>query len=348
MTRVAIVGGGIIGLAVAWRCHQRGLDVIVHDPDPGGGAATVAAGMLAPTGEARAGEEPLQALMLESVTRWPAFAAELTAASGLDLGYREHGTLLVALGDDDLREVRRQVDYYERAGQPVEPLTGRALRDREPLLSPRIRGGAYAPGDRQVDPRLVLRALLAVTREVTFVRQAVTDLAALDADVTIVTAGHRTGALTGLPVRPVKGQVLRLAAPPGALRHVIRGYAQRRHVYMVPRDGGELVVGATEEERGEDRTVTAGGLLDLLRPAADLVPELVEYPVVEILAGLRPGSPDNAPLLGPLRPGVIVATGHYRNGVLLSPVTADEIARLAATGEVPPVLAPFEPGRFGR
>src|SRR5690606_5929017 len=163
--KVAVIGGGLIGLAVAWRCRQRGLDVTVHDPAPGGGAAAVAAGMLAPTGEARAGEEALGALMLEAAARWPGFAAELTAASGLDLGYDRCGTLLVALTDDDLREIRRQVDYYQRLGQPIEPLTGRQVRDREPLLSPRVRGGAWAPGDHQVNPRRVLRALLVALRD---------------------------------------------------------------------------------------------------------------------------------------------------------------------------------------
>lgn len=345
--RVAVVGGGIIGLAVAWRCVQRGLDVTVYDPAPGGGAAAVAAGMLAPTGEARAGEEALQALMLESAGRWPGFAAELAKVSGLDLGYDVRGTLLVALTDDDLREVRRLVDYYQRAGQPIEPLTGRALREREPLLSPRVRGGAYAPGDHQVDPRLVLRALVAALGDVSFRREPVTDLSTVEADVVVVAAGHGSAALAGLPVRPVKGQMVRLRAPMPGLRHVIRGYAQHRHVYVVPRADGEVVIGATEEERGLDITVTAGGVLDLLRPAADLIPEIVEYPLTETLANLRPGTPDNAPLLGVLTPGVVAATGHYRNGVLLAPVTADAVAELAATGRTPAVIAAFAPGRFG-
>jgi len=345
--KVAVIGGGLIGLAVAWRCRQRGLDVTVHDPAPGGGAAAVAAGMLAPTGEARAGEEALGALMVESALRWPGFAADLTAASGLDLGYDRCGTLLVALTDDDLREIRRQVDYYQRLGQPIEPLTGRQVRDREPLLSPRVRGGAWAPGDHQVDPRRVLRALLVALRDTPIRRDPVIDLSTVDADVTVVAAGYGSAALAGLPVRPVKGQVLRLRAPARELRHVIRGYAQNRHVYLVPRADGELVVGATEEERGTDTSVTAGGVLDLLRPAVDLVPGLAEYPVVETRAGLRPGTPDNAPLLGVLRPGVVVATGHHRNGVLLAPVTADAVAELVATGRAPEVIGAFAPHRFG-
>jgi len=343
--RVAVVGGGIIGLAVAWRCVQRGLDVTVYDPQPGAGAARVAAGMLAPASEARAGEEQLQRLMLASARRWPDFAAELTKETGVELGYRDEGTLLVALTDDDLRAVRHLCGCYARAGLPVYPIGGAELREREPLLAPRVRGGAYVPGDRQVDPRRVLTALLAALDGVTFVPERVDDPDGLDAQTVVLAAGHATGALAGLDVRPVKGQSIRLRAPQPPLRHVVRGYARNRHVYLVPRQDGELVIGATEEERGADTTVTAGGLLDLLRPAAELLPELVEYPVVEALAGLRPGTRDNAPLLGRLSARVIAATGHYRHGVLLTPVTADAIAELVATGVTPAEIAPFEPRR---
>jgi glycine oxidase len=167
----------------------------------------------------------------------------------------------------------------------------------------------------------------------------------VDADVVVVAAGTATGALTGLPIRPVKGQTVRLRAPQPPVRHVIRGYARSRSVYLVPRHDGELVIGATEEERGHDTTVTAGGLLDLLRPAAELLPEVAEYEVAEVLAGLRPGTPDNAPYLGTLHTNVIVAAGHHRNGVLLTPVTADAIAALVATGVPPAEIAPFSPTR---
>jgi glycine oxidase len=368
-TRVGVVGGGIIGLAIAWRCLQRGLDVVVYDPQPSPKATTVAAGMLAPTSETLAGEESLQALMRESAVRWPGFAAELTAETGVDVGYREEGTLIVALTDDDLREVRRLCGFYERAGFPTTPLTAAQLREREPLLSPRVRGGAHAPHDRQVDPRRVLEALRKAVGD-RVVPHEVTGLSDVDADVTVVAAGIGTAALTGLPIRPVKGQTVRLAAPAPPLRHVVRGYARSRPVYLVPRHDGELVIGATEEERGTDTTVTAGGLLDLLRPAAELVPGIAEFPVSETRAGLRPGTPDNAPILGDLKPGavadaghnsvadaghnsvadaghnsVIVASGHYRNGILLTPVTADAIAELIATGVVPQVIEPFSPAR---
>ncbi|NJC69767.1 glycine oxidase ThiO [Planosporangium thailandense] len=341
--RVAVVGGGLIGLAVAWRCVQRGLDVTVYDADEGK-ASTVAAGMLAPASEIHAGEAELQRLLDTSARLWPGFAAELEEATGVPVGYRDEGTLLVALTGDDLREVHRLCGVYERAGQPVHPLSVQQLREREPLLAPGVRGGAHAPQDRQVDPRRVLAALRkAVGDRVVPVK--VTDLSSVDADVTVVAAGTGTTALTGLPVRPVKGQTVRLAAPAPPLRHVIRGYARSRPVYLVPRRDGELVVGATEEERGADISVTVGGVLDLLRPAAELLPEVMEYPVREILAGLRPGTPDNAPILGALKAGVFVATGHYRNGVLLTPVTADLIADLVVTGTPPQQLKPFSPDR---
>jgi len=346
--RVAVVGGGVVGLAVAWRCAARGLAVTVYDPTPGGGAGRVAAGMLAPAAEAQFGEDQLQALLLESARRWPDFARDLTAASGIDVGYRTEGTLLVALTADDLAEVERLCGYYRRAGLPVQPLRTSQLRDREPLLAPRIRGGAYAPGDRQVDPRRVLDALLVAAPRagVTIEPRAVHDLSTVDADVTVLAAGWASAVLAGVPVRPVKGQLLRLRAPEPVLRHVIRGQAQGRPVYLVPRADGELVVGATQEERGADTTVTAGAVLDLLRPAADLVPGIVEYALVEPAAGLRPGTPDNAPLLGFLGPGLVAATGHHRNGVLLTPVTADAIAELVATGRVPDEIAAFAPDRF--
>ncbi|MGC9667322.1 glycine oxidase ThiO [Planosporangium sp. 12N6] len=343
-TRVAVVGAGIIGLGIAWRCVQRGLDVTVYDAG-GDAASTVAAGMLAPTNEIQAGEEELQGLLVDSNRRWPGFAAELEKATGVELGYRDEGTLIVALTGDDLREVRRLAGWYQRAGQPVHPLTARELREREPLLSPRVRGGAYAPQDRQVDPRRLRTALRQAVGEDRIVRQNVTDLANLDADRVVVAAGIGTTALTGLPVRPVKGQTVRLRAPAPPVRHVIRGYARSRPVYLVPRHDGELVIGATEEERGADTTVTAGGVLDLLRPAAELLPEVAEYPITEILAGLRPGTPDNAPILGVLKDHVIVAAGHYRNGVLLTPVTADLVADLAVTGVPPQEIKPFTPDR---
>jgi glycine oxidase len=338
---VAVIGAGVIGLAIAWRCTQRGLRVSVHDPSPGGGASHAAAGMLAPVAESYFGEQELTALMVESARRWPGFAAELTAATGADLGYDAEGTLVVALTADDLAESERLRAYQEELGLPITPLRPSALRDREPALSTRVRGGAHAPADHQVDPRRLVAALRVAAGV------PITPASEVDADVTVIAAGCGTAALAGLPIRPVKGQILRLRAPAAGFRHVIRGYADGRRVYLVPRRDGEVVVGASVEERA-DAAVTAGTVLDLLRAATDLVPEIAEYELVEAAVGHRPATPDNAPVLGrlPGRPDVVVAGGHYRHGILLAPVTADLIARLVATGERDPLLVPFDPDRF--
>ncbi|SCE72639.1 glycine oxidase [Micromonospora haikouensis] len=354
---VAVVGGGAVGLAVAWRCAARGLRVTVHDPDPGSGASHVAAGMLSPVAEAYFGERELTGLLVASAARWPAFAAELTAASGVDLGYRTEGTLVVGLTGDDLAEAQRLWSYQRDLGLPISPLRPSELRDREPALATRVRGGAVAPGDHQVDPRRLVTALRTAAERAgaTLVTGAVRALSDLDAGVTVVAAGCGAAALTGLPVRPVKGQILRLRAPDGGppgFRHVVRGYADGESVYLVPREDGEVVVGATVEERA-DTDVTAGAVLRLLRAAVDLVPELAEYELVEATAGLRPGTPDNAPIIGPLpgRPGVLVATGHHRHGIVLTPVTADLVTDLIVTGPTArttadPLLAPCTPERF--
>lgn len=350
---VVVVGGGPIGLAIAWRCAIRGLRVRVHEPATGAGAWPVAAGMLAPVAEATFGEERLTALLVESAARWPAFAAELTATTGVELGYRTEGTLVVALTPDDLAEAERLRTYQAGVGLPITARRPSELRDLEPALTPRLRGGSQAPGDHQVDPRRLVAALrhaLEVTG-VPVLASPVTDLSDVDAGVVVVAAGCGTAALTGLPIRPVKGQVIRLRAHGGAqpgLRHVVRGYADGRQVYLVPRLDGEVVVGATVEER-TDTAVTAGAVLELLRAATDLVPELSGYDLVETGVGHRPATPDNAPVLGALpgRPGVVVAAGHYRHGILLTPVTADLIADLVAGAGAHPLLTPFHPARFG-
>ncbi|WP_371409674.1 glycine oxidase ThiO [Micromonospora zamorensis] len=349
---VAVVGAGPIGLAIAWRCAARGLRVVVHDPEPGSGASAVAAGMLSPVAEAYFGERQLTGLLLASAGRWPAFAAELTAASGTGIGYRTEGTLMVGLTGDDLAEARRLWAYQQGLGLPVTPLRPSELRDREPALAPRLRGGALAPTDHQVDPRRLVPALRTAAQRAgaVLVPQAVVHLSDVDAAVTVVAAGCGAAALTGLPVRPVKGQILRLRAPDGVapgFRHVIRGYADGEPVYLVPRADGEVVLGATVEERA-DTTVTAGAVQRLLRAGVDLLPELAEYDLVEAVAGLRPGTPDNAPILGPLpdRPDVLAATGHHRHGIVLTPITADLITELVLDGVPDPLLAPFGPERF--
>ncbi|MET0422949.1 MAG: glycine oxidase ThiO [Actinoplanes sp.] len=334
MSRVVVVGGGIVGLGIAWRLVGLGADVEVFDSgEPG--AWEVAAGMLAPGGESAFEIPALGRLLDASAARWPGFAASL----GVDVGYDDAGTLSVAVTADDVAEAAR---VWTRQQLPL--LRSSELREREPALSPRVRVGVHAPAERQVDPRLVVAAL----RERLggrVVPKRIDSLDDVDADTVVVAAGCGTAALTGLPVRPVKGQVLRLRGAPGLLRHVIDANVDGRPVYLVPRRDGEIVVGATQEERS-DRTVTAGGVYELLRAAIELVPELAELALTETCVGHRPGTPDNAPLLGRLDERVIVAAGHHRNGVLLTPITADLIADLVLTGVADPMLAPFSPGRF--
>ncbi|MEV7591488.1 glycine oxidase ThiO [Streptomyces sp. NPDC089922] len=371
---VLVIGGGIIGLVTAWRAAQRGLATALADPVPGDGAARVAAGMLAPVTELHYGEEALLDLGLASAERYPRFAAELAEASGgLGIGYRACGTLAVALDADDRLHLRELHALQRRCGLESEWLTGRECRRLEPMLAPGVRGGLRVDGDHQVDPRRLATALLAACERagVAVHRAAVEQLLTtgdrasgvllddgteLRADQVVLAAGSLSGRLAGLPaevlppVRPVKGQVLRLTVPAAYapfLSRTVRAVVRGSHVYLVPRENGELVVGATSEELGWDTTVTAGGVYELLRDAHELVPGITELPLTETRAGLRPGSPDNAPLLGPTDlPGLHLATGHYRNGVLLTPLTGEVMADLLATGELPEIARPFTPLRF--
>lgn len=372
-TDVLVVGGGIIGLVTAWRAAQHGLSTAVVDPEPGGGAAQVAAGMLAAVTELHYGEQTLLGLNLASARRYPEFAAELTEASGRDLGYRACGTLAVALDSDDRAHLRELHTLQQQSGLASEWLSGRECRRLEPMLAPGVRGGLRVDGDHQVDPRRLAAALLVACERAGVIfhhtwadRLSVTadratgvvlaDGTALEAGQTVLAAGSLSGRLAGVPegvlppVRPVKGQVLRLTVPERYapfLSRTVRAVVRGSHVYLVPRENGELVVGATSEELGWDTTVTAGGVYELLRDAHELVPGITELPLTETRAGLRPGSPDNAPLLGPTAlPGLQLATGHYRNGVLLTPVTGDVMAHALTTGELPEEARGFTPLRF--
>ncbi|MFF4844423.1 glycine oxidase ThiO [Streptomyces collinus] len=371
---VLVIGGGIIGLVTAWRAVQRGLATAVVDPEPGGGAARVAAGMLAAVTELHYGEETLLALNLESARRYPDFAAELTELTGHDLGYRRCGTLAVALDADDRAHLRELHALQQRSGLGSEWLSGRDCRRLEPMLAPGVRGGLRVDGDHQIDPRRLASALVAACERagVVFHRAwaerldvvrdraagvTTADGTALVAGRVVLAGGSLSGRLAGVPdevlppVRPVKGQVLRLTVPRRCapfLNRTVRAVVRGSQVYLVPRENGELVVGATSEELGWDTTVTAGGVYELLRDAHELVPGITELPLTETRAGLRPGSPDNAPLLGPSGlEGLLLATGHYRNGVLLTPVTGDVMAEVLTSGELPPEARPFTPRRFG-
>jgi glycine oxidase len=374
---VVVVGGGIVGLAVAWRAAASGRDVALVDPEPGRGATWAAAGMLAPVGEAHFGEEALAALNLAAAAAWPGFARDLEAASGLAVHYRTEGTLLVSGDRSDRAATDRILAFHLAMGLPALRLGVRACREAEPLLAPGISGGVELPDDHQVDNRAVATALVAACRAaaVTMVADRVArievdgdqvrgvtreDGPPVDGSAVVLAAGSRSGDIEGVPdpwrppVRPVRGVTVRLQAPDGVprLQRTVRALVHGRSCYLVPRDDGGLVLGATVEERGSALDVPLGGLADLIEDARRVVPALDEYSVVEVTPGLRPGTPDNGPIVGstPVA-GLLVATGHYRNGVLLAPVTADEVVSLLdrcgdRTGAAPGPFDAFRPARF--
>lgn len=367
---IVIVGAGVIGLATAWRAAAGGATVTLVDPSPLSGASSVAAGMLAPVGELAYGEEPLLRLGLASRARYSAFVAELEELTGLDTGYRADGLVQVAFDADDLKYLDDLRRFQESLGLPAEALTARECRRAEPMLAPGVRGGLLAPRDGSIDPRRLGTALLAAAERfgARLVRRraarivvagdaaagvGLDDGTVVRADRVLLAAGPWSADLAGLPpgtvppVRPVKGQVIRLRTRVPFLRRTVRGLVKGSAVYLVPRADGEIVIGATQEELGFDTRVTAGGLWELLRDAHELVPGVTELEFAEVTAGLRPGSPDNAPVMGPAAlPGLIAGTGHFRNGILLTPVSADILSAMLLDGPVPEIAGPFSPGRF--
>ena len=321
---ICVVGGGLIGLSVAWRAAQRGATVTLLEAGSlGAGASHVAAGMLAPVAELEVGEagRRLLELSLASLERWPAFADELRKESGIDVGLRRSGTLVVARDADEAEALERELAFRRERGLEVERLRPSEARRRESALAPTVRLALDVPGDASVDPRRVLDALVAACRAEGVELREGARVDELPAGRVVLAAGAWSGQLMpGVPVRPVKGQLLRLRDPrgPGLLERVLRFEGG----YLVPRGDGAYVLGATMEERDFDTTVTAGGVYELLRDAHDLVPGISELVIEEALAGLRPGTPDNLPIVEE-RDGVVVATGHGRNGVLLAPLTAE-------------------------
>jgi glycine oxidase len=368
---VVVVGGGVIGLSCAWRLAQRGARVaVVERGEPGCGATRVAAGMLAPVGELTFGEPELLDLTLAAARLYPQFVAELEAASGEATGYEQLGALHVALDRDEAAQLRRVHDLQRSLELEAEWLPPRRCRDLEPGLTSSFHGGVWAPGEAAVDPRALTQALLAVVRgeggEVLTGTEVVSGVfdgerltgvrtrsshesgnesqrqfsphtgeKELRAKTVILANGAWSGATEWLPeharppVRPVKGQVLELRrrdGEPPAQRILVS-----ERVYLVPRADGRLIVGATVEEMGFDTAVTAGGVHELLREAYRLLPDVAEMELVDAIAGLRPGTPNNLPLVGPgAIDGLVLATGHFRNGILLAPLAAQAVADLLA------------------
>jgi glycine oxidase len=376
---VIVVGGGVIGTAIAWRAARDGRAVTLIDPgrdDPGTDdkASLVAAGMLGPVSESVFGEQDLLNLNLHAIDRFPGFNAELEEAAGLSTGLRTEGTLAVAYDSGDLAALDRLTSFRHSIGLRAERLDARQCRKLEPFLAPSTRGGVLAAGDLSVDNRRYLAALRAAAaaagvRRLRAAAAQVTDgqvrLAAdgrprtppavVNASHVVIAAGHATRHLDGVPeavrraIRPVKGQILRLRHPgnlPHILTHTVRATVQGHDLYFVPRADGELVIGATQEER-DDRDVTAGAVHDLLRDAVTAVPAVSELTFAEASAGLRPGTSDNGPILGRAGDaGTIIAAGHFRNGILLSAVTADAVTALLRGDQPDKAWTPFTPGRL--
>ena len=371
---VAVVGGGVIGLSVAWEARRRGLSVAVFDRGPlGQGASAVAAGMLAPVAEAEFGEAGRRALELgqASMALWREFAERVREHSGIDPGLRRAGTLLVARDRDEAEALERELDYRRRLGLAVQRLLPTQARRLEPALAPTLRLALELGTDHSVDPR-ALTAGLAVAAQAegvtlcpgTEVERVVVEEPGpratgvalpggerVSSGAVVVAAGAWSESLPGVPadarvpVRPVKGQVLRLRDPsgPGLVERVVRF----ERTYLVPRGDGRYVLGATVEERGFDTSVTAGAVWELLHETSAIVPGLWELELEELCAGLRPATPDNLPVIGRSDlEGLIWATGHYRNGILLAPVTVDIVMGALGAGEPPAVAASCDPVRF--
>ena len=364
---IAIIGGGICGLSIGWRLALAGRPVTIFERgEAGRGATWAAAGMLGAQLEAEPGEETLLPLLLESRDLWPEFAEELEAASGMSVGLRREGTLAVALDRDDAEKLAFNYDYHRSQGLEMEWLDGRQARALEPYLSPKVMAAVFSPRDHQVDNRKAAVALKrafinagGILREQAEVEEILSDRRRITGiwvageeiacETVVLAAGAWSRGIKGLPenmrppVRPVKGQMLSLRMPEALLQHVVAGPG----AYLVPRLDGVLLIGATVEEQSFDTALTAGGIYELLRRARDCMPGIHELEIAEMWAGLRPTSRDDAPILGPAAlDGLVIATGHHRNGILLAPITARVIADYLLTGRWRDDLRRFAPERF--
>ena len=374
--KILIIGGGVIGLGIGWQLAKAGAAVTIYERgDAGRGASWAAAGMLGPIAEAHSDELALLKLSNQSLARYPQWVDELETETEMRIGYRAEGTLIIGIEPDDTYQLRQTYALQQDLGLNVEWLSGREAREIEGALSPYVTAAIRCETDHQVDNRLMAQALQrayqgrggvlhqnSTVERIVIENGTVTGIQTQDgfqgADVCILAAGCWSGQISGLPdtiippVRPVKGQMLALQMQDGIMiKNVIRTVKARYPlpVYLVPRTDGRLIVGATTEELGFDTHLTVGGIYELLRGAYEAVPGVYELPLIETWTGLRPGSDDNAPILGktPVE-NLIYATGHYRNGILLTPITAYEISKLILTGETSETIAPFQLDRFSK
>lgn len=322
---ISVVGGGVIGLAIAREALVRGYDVeLVHEERPGA-ASIAAAGMLAPIAEAEEALSPLLAFGLASLEMYADWIASFSSAERCDLS--DNGSLLVALHGDHVAQLRHQQRGRRRLGIDAEWLERDAVLELEPNLSPRVQGALHVPQERAVDPRRLCAELRSTI-------DARARLVERPSGRIVACSGAWTRAVA---MHPVRGQALRLSGEP-LLRHVVR----TPDVYLVPRRGGGLYVGATVEDQGFDTTPRAGGAFELLRDAFRVVPGIYELAVEAHVVGLRPATRDHLPAIGFVG-DELVATGHFRNGVLLAPATAKLAVDILQGAEPNPA---FDPRRF--
>ena len=374
--KIIIIGGGVIGLGIGWQLAKAGAAVTIHERGQAGrGASWAAGGMLGPIAEAHIDELDLLKLSNQSLARYPEWVDELETETEMPIGYRAEGTLIIGIQPDDSYQLKHAYTLYQDLGLNVEWLSGQEAREIEGALSPYVTAAIRCETDHQVDNRLMVQALQrayqgrggvlhqnSTVDKIVIENGTATGVQTQDgfqgADACILAAGCWSGQINGLPdsiippVRPVKGQMLALQMREDIMiKNVIRTVKARypMPVYLVPRTDGRLVVGATTEELGFDTDLIVGGIYELLHGAFEAVPSIYELPLIETWTGLRPGSSDNAPILGktPVE-NLIYATGHYRNGILLTPITAYEIAKLILTGETSETIAPFHLNRFSK
>jgi glycine oxidase len=362
-----IVGGGVIGCAIAWRLAQAGLHVaVIERSEPGQEASWAAGGMLAPLAEADQSDAFLE-LALASRASYANFARELRAATGIDIEYRTEGTLYLALTDEDEQALQPRWQWQHAAGLNVKKLKADCVRKLEPSLTNQLRWALKFPDDHQVDNRRLSRALELAARKAGAVFHTQTQVEAIDINhsringvftsrgyiatsTAIIAAGSWSTSISLntlshlCRIQPVRGQMVALKMPEPALQHVI--YAH--HSYLIPRLSGVVIAGSTTEEVGFDKRITAGGINTILRNAIEIAPALAEQTIVETWAGLRPRAGDEWPVLGADGEiqNLIYATGHYRNGILLTPITAQAISELVSRGTTSIDLKPFSPQRF--
>jgi len=363
MRDVIVVGGGVIGLSIAHAVATEGKSVMVLDPGNAMDAASwAAAGMLAPQSEADRNDALFQ-LCAASLRIYGDWILQLQEQSGVDPEYQEPGLIYVANSEDSFDALRRRMGWQGEAGFDSQLLTPDEVRKMEPHLTLPIVGGIHMPGERQVTPRRLLEALRGacqfrdvevrngervrgILRQNGKIEGVETDTESFSAAAVVIASGARSSEIAGLrsrlPIVPRKGQIFSLVTPSPMFQRLVRW----EHAYMVQRRGGELVVGATNEDAGFDRSLTPSGIGGLLAQVQKLSSCTAGLAIQEMWTGLRPATPDGLPVLGFAGDGLIYATGHYRNGVLLAPITASIVASLVTGRQVPLPLEPYSARRF--